>query len=136
MTVDEYRQTLNDEQRLYLLNALNLYREAYFCVWANYAKGGGNDLSKERFSAAAAVYAGIYLANLRWLAEMLGSGHPFRDATSPRVVGFWKRAYEWMIKNGLRRPISYDDGTGRMATLGFDEIHRIVMSSVGRCQQD
>ena len=127
MTVGEFRETLNEDQRRYLLNALNLYREAYLCITSYYTKGGGQDLSKDRFIAQAMVSSGIYLANLRWLVEMLGYRPTFGNATSSVVVGRWKRAYEWMVANGLRPPIAYDDGTGRLVTLDFDTFHAIIL---------
>ena len=127
MTVGEFRETLNEDQRRYLLNALNLYREAYLCITSYYTKGGGQDLSKDRFFAQAMVSSGIYLANLRWLAEMLGYRPTFRNATSSAVVGRWKRAYEWMVAKGLKPPIAYDDGTGRMVTLDFYTFHAIIL---------
>ena len=127
MTVGEFRETLNEDQRRYLLNALNLYREAWLCITAYYAKGGGQDLSKDRFFAQAMVSSGIYLANLRWLAEMLGYRPTFGNATSSAVVGRWKRAYEWMVAKGLKQPITYNDGTGHMVTLDFDTFHAIIL---------
>ena len=127
MTVGEFRETLDEDQRRYLLNALNLYREAYLCITSYYTKGDGQDLSKSHFFSQAMVTCSIYLANLRWLAEMLGYRRTFGDATSSVVVGRWKRAYEWMVANGLRPPIAYDDGTGRLVTLDFDTFHAIIL---------
>ena len=129
MTVDEAKAGMTEGQKLRLDCALNLCKIAASIVSITGRKIDENDEEKRlhRLCTAGAI-AETYVANILYLTELLRRKYDRAFVSNEETVAAWGEQYEWIVKNGLRPAIHYNNGI-REVPLPFPNIHATAMEA-------
>ena len=129
MTIDEAMAGMTVSQVMRLRCAINLHQLATDLVAISEWKVGENDNDRrlEQLCTAGAV-AECYVANMRHLNDLLRCKFDRYKVSDEETVAAWREQYEWIVRNGLRRPIRRFNGV-TLVRLPFAEIHAIVMEA-------
>lgn len=129
MTVDEAKAGLAEGQKLRLDCALNLCKIAASIVSITGRKIDENDEEKRlhRLCTAGAI-AETYVANILYLTELLRRKYDRAYVSNEETVAAWGEQYEWIVKNGLRPAIHYNNGI-REVPLPFPNTHATAMEA-------
>ena len=129
MTVDEAKVGMTEGQKLRLDCALNLCKIAASIVSITGRKIDENDEEKRllRLCTAGAI-AETYVANILYLTELLRRKYDRAYVSNEETVAAWGEQYEWIVKNGLRPAIHYNNEI-REVPLPFPNIHATAMEA-------
>jgi len=102
--------------------ALNLYRLAEGVVGYH----DTSDNARLRILCTAGALAEAYAANLTWLNELLREKYGRPEVSADETVDAWRRLFEWIVRDGIRPPITLWNGV-EYVQLPFQAVHaRIV----------
>ena len=118
---------MSASQRLRLDCAINLHGFAESVIAINRGEPRGDEERIRRLCTSGAV-AESYVANMRHLNDLLRCKLDRDKVSDEETVAAWREQYEWIVRNGLRRPIRRFNGV-TLVRLPFAEIHAIVMEA-------
>ena len=118
---------MSASQRLRLDCALNLHGFAESVIAINRGEPK-DDADRIRRLCTAGAIAECYVANMRWLNFLLKCKYDRTKVSDGETVAAWGEQYEWIVRNGLRRPIWRRDGDS-VVRLPFADIHAAVMEA-------
>ena len=133
MTADEAKAGMTESQRLRLDCALNLHGFAESVI----ALGRGepkDDEDRIRRLCTAGAISESYVANMIRLNDLLRCKLDRDKVSDEETVAAWGEQYEWIVKNGLRRPIRRWNGV-TLVRLPFADIHAIVMEAYRKVKE-
>ena len=118
---------MSASQRLRLDCALNLHGFAESVIAINRGEPK-DDADRIRRLCTAGAVAESYVANMRWLNFLLKCKYDRTKVSDGETVAAWGEQYEWIVKNGLRPAIHYNNGI-REVPLPFPNIHATAMEA-------
>ena len=133
MTADEAMTTMTESQKLRLACALNLHGFAESVIAINRGEPKDDEDRIRRLCTAGAI-AESYVANMRQLNDLLRCKYDRNKVSDEETVAAWGEQYEWIVKNGLRRPIRRWNGV-TLVRLPFADIHAIVMEAYRKVKE-
>ena len=133
MTIDEVKAGMTESQRLRLDCALNLHGFAESVIAIHRGEPKDDEDRIRRLCTAGAI-AESYVANMRQLNDLLRCKYDRDKVSDEETVAAWSEQYEWIVKNGLRRPIRRWNGV-TLVRLPFADIHALVMEQYRKVMQ-
>ena len=133
MTADEAKAGMTETQSLRLDCALNLHGFAESVIAINRGEPKDDEDRIRRLCTAGAI-AESYVANMRQLNDLLRCKLDRNKVSDEETVAAWGEQYEWIVRNGLRRPIRRWNGV-TLVRLPFADIHAIVMEQHRKVMQ-
>lgn len=122
MTDEEVLASLKtDNERAEFRCALNLHNFARLAVSTFYGMKNA-EFNADTNLLATGVFASAYVANLRWLANILYE-KAGRFVTAEEVSARWEKYYKRLVETGLRSALTYNNGISKTAPMSFDFFH-------------